>query len=256
MTAYQEAPLGPQESIRLSRHQLQALNCHLCHQLSALISTPAKENQSRGLNGPRWQASLQRPLRKPGRKGDMGLFLRRARSIQRSLVGYRMEPGARPTDPQGLETPHFPCYFRELWAREFSFWESTELRITTVVSACPRSLMTGLLDQHAAQQDQRRACQVGGGTEPLAAGNPACPATGPGRIQQGPVQLGPVKSGTRVWPEGGIQAAGHGPQWLRRRGDQPELTGNGSTGGYRRVTSPDTVQREEVQVRRTNAYGV
>lgn len=80
---------------------------------------------------------------------------------------------------------------------------------------------------------------------------PSLPGTAPGRIQQGPVLLGPVKSGTRVWPEGGIQAAGHGPQWLRRRGDQPELTGTASTGGYRRVTSPDTVQREEGPGRRT-----
>lgn len=58
----------------------------------------------------------------------MGLFSRQACSIQRSLVGYRMEPGARPTDPQGLETPHFPCYFKELWAREFSFGKALNYR--------------------------------------------------------------------------------------------------------------------------------
>lgn len=103
--------------------------------------------------------------------------------------------------------------------------------------------MTGLLGQCAGQQDQRKACRVGDRTEPLAAGNPASPATGPGRIQQGPAQLGPVKSGTRVWPEGGIQAACHEPRWPRHRGDQPELTGTGSTGGYRRVTCPDTAER-------------
>lgn len=44
--------------------------------------------------------------------------------------------------------------------------------------------MTGLLGQCAGQQDQRKACRVGGRTEPLAAGNPASPATGPGRIPE------------------------------------------------------------------------
>lgn len=91
----------------------------------------------------------------------------------------------------------------------------------------------------------------GGKDSAPGAGNPASPGTGPGRIQRGPVLLVPVKSGTRVWPEGGIQAAGHGPRWLRRRGDQPEPTGTGSTGGYRTVTSRDTVQREEGRGRRT-----
>lgn len=34
-----------------------------------------------------------------------GLSPTRAGSIQRSLVGYRMEPGAGPIDPEGSEPP-------------------------------------------------------------------------------------------------------------------------------------------------------
>lgn len=64
-------------------------------------------------------------------------------------------------------------------------------------------------------------------------------------IQRGPAQHGRGKSGTRVWPAAGTQAAGRGPRWLRRRGGQPGLTGAGSTGGWRGTSYPGTGQREE-----------
>lgn len=113
---------------------------------------------------------------------------------------------------------------------------------------CPRLQITGLLDHMLPKQDQKRPGQAGGRTRPLAAGDPDSTVSG---IQRGPAQLGPEKSGTRVWPGGGTQAAGRGPRWPRRRGGQPEPTGTEPTSGCRRATSPDTVHREEGLGRRT-----
>lgn len=73
---------------------------------------------------------------------------------------------------------------------------------------------------------------------------------GPRWIQRGPVQLGPGRSGTRAWPEAGTQAAGHGPQWPRHRGGQPEPTGAGSTGGWKKTPYPGTGQRERRELGR------
>ena len=67
----------------------------------------------------------------------------------------------------------------------------------------------------------------------------------PGWIQTGPALHGRARSATRAWPAAGTQAAGHGPRWPRRRGDQPGLTGAGSTGGWREMSYPGTGQREE-----------
>lgn len=125
----------------------------------------------------------------------------------------------------------------------FEVGEPLNVKVTAVVSACFRQQITGLLGQHAIQQGRKRAWQVGGRTRPLAAGNPPSTAMRPGWIQQGPAQLGPGKSGTRVWPGGGTQGADRGPRWPRRRGGQPELTGTESTGECRRMTSPDTAER-------------